>query len=103
MIFDWTVSLGQLVQVVVMLFGFGLVVQRFYYAIDKRVSVIERELVVHAEKVEIELSGQREGLASQDVRMERWESTVFKLVSDLSRVVGQMEHRRDGYDRRSKE
>lgn len=80
LVFDWTISLGQIVNAVLLVIGFGYAVMKLYHALDKRVSIFERDMTGHAKT-----------LADHAVRMERWESTLFKVVADLQRVIGRME------------
>lgn len=91
MAFEWTISLGQVVQVVVILLGGGLAVQRFYFALDKRLSVAEIAIAAHAKKLEREIEVHGRTFDAHAQRMERWETTLFKLVGDLQRVIGQVE------------
>lgn len=123
--FDWTISLGQIVNALMVLMGLGFLAQRMYYSLDKRVSVIETELKsfaaavareaaqhvasiqqqieVHAEAVERQIEMHAKTLEDHAKRMERWETTLFKVVGDLQRVIGQLGsrfERREGFDRR---
>lgn len=93
LIFDWTITLGQIVNAVLLIIGFGFAVQKLYHALDKRVSLFENDMTTHAKT-----------LADHATRMERWETTLFKVVADLQRVIGRMEvqqqTRWDGSERR---
>lgn len=94
--FDWTISLGQIVNAAILIGGFSLAALKLYHALDKRVTMFERDIVGHAKT-----------LADHAMRMERWEATLFKVVADLQRVIGRMEvqqHQRwDGTERRSEQ
>lgn len=78
--FDWSVSLGQIVNAVLLIFGVYGAVIRMYHVLDKRASAIEQTIKNHGE-----------ALTNHAIRMERWETTLFKVVSDLQRVIGRME------------
>jgi hypothetical protein len=93
--FDWSISLGQIVNALMVLGGGAFVVFRMFHALDKRVSEFEFKIETHAET-----------LKDHATRMERWESTLFKVVSDLSHVLGRLEVRQhesqwDGRNRRT--
>jgi hypothetical protein len=117
--FDWTISLGQLVNATMVLLGLAFMAQRIYYVLDKRVSTIEdkvadfvRELdkharmvehqiaqhvesiqtqiAVHANAVEHQIEAHAKTLEDHAARMERWEATLFNVVADLQRVIGRL-------------
>lgn len=102
--FDWTITLGQVVQLVVILLGGGLTVQRFYFLLDKRIERNAREIQLHVARLERDILLHSTALADHATRMERWETTLFKLVADLQRVIGRVEVQQtlrwDGTDRR---
>lgn len=91
--FDWTISLGSIVNAVMLIIGAYAAGVKLYHALDKRIDRFELEISAHAKTLEDHAS-----------RMERWESTLFKVVSDLQRVIGRMEvppdRRWDGTNRR---
>jgi hypothetical protein len=110
--FDWTISFGQILQVLVLLLGGGLTAVKFYYALDKRVSALEaglrtttekaeREIVNLGEKLTRETTNHADAIKDHAMRMERWEMILVKLVGDLQRVIGEMTGlRRASEDRR---
>lgn len=111
--FDWTISLGQIVNAVLIVLGAIIGAIKLWYsidkrftalatavdnrvtdlgnAVDKRVSMLEADLVDHTKT-----------LADHAVRMQRWEETLFKIVGDLQRVIGRMEVWDGQTERRSK-
>lgn len=92
--FDWTVTLGQIVQVLSLIVFGSIAVMKLYHTIDKRVGRFEQELLTHAST-----------LKDHSLRMERYEAALFKVVSDLQRTIGRLEMmqiggRWDGSERR---
>lgn len=88
MIFDWTISLGQIVNAFIILVGGALAVQRFYHVLDTRLKLLEQQYTQ-------ELGTLRSVQEDHANRIERWETMVFKVVADLQRVIGRMETQQD--------
>jgi hypothetical protein len=95
-IFDWTISLGQIVNALIVLAGALGAVFKLYARLDKRVDAFELRLDNTQTTFSREIQYATTTLADHAGRMERWESTLFKVVSDLQRVIGRMEIKSEG-------
>lgn len=90
--FDWTISLGQIVQAVSFVLAIILSIQRVYHLLDKRIALIVEEVKQHGAT-----------LSDHNGRMTKYEEMLFKVVGDLQRLVGRAEVQlaeRSGGDRR---
>lgn len=85
--FDWTINFGQVVTalaVVLSLWRLSIklyaAAMELYHMLDKRLGHAEDTLRTHALQ-----------LTDHSLRMERYEASMFKIVSDLSKVIGRVE------------
>lgn len=76
MTFDWTVTLGNVLQLVTMI---GLAIAG-YYAISARMAVFESMLAGHADT-----------LKQHAQRLDLYEARIVEVIGDLQRLIGRME------------
>jgi hypothetical protein len=90
-VFDWTISLGQIVNAVLVVTGAAIALIKLFYGIDRRVTAMGTAIDKRLTILENDLVDHTKTLADHATRMERWEATLFKIVGDLQRVIGRME------------
>lgn len=78
--FDWTLSFGTLLGALAIVAGTWASISRLYGLLDKRLTVFENVLDVHAKT-----------LTAHATRMEKQEDMLIKLSGDLQRVIGRIE------------
>ncbi len=78
--FDWTISLGQVVTAASFFLSIAMAGQRIYLLLDKRLSLLQQTVMNHTDT-----------LTSHDSRMKHYEEVLFKVVSDLQRLIGRAE------------
>lgn len=103
--FDWTITLGQVVQLVVFVVVSAVFVVKLYYKVEKRIDDLFRAAEKRIETFENQILLHANTLTDHGLRMERYETALFKVISDLQRTIGRLEMmqmggRWDGGERR---
>lgn len=78
--FDWSISLGQIVTGILFAGSVALSAQRIYHLLDKRIAGLELTLTTHAAT-----------LTDHKGKLDKYEETLFSVVSDLQRIIGRVE------------
>lgn len=78
--FDWTISIGTVIEALAIAGATWSAIARLYSLFDKRLSVFESVLSTHAAT-----------LAGHATRMEKQDDVMLKLSGDLQRVIGRIE------------
>ena len=74
--FDWTLTLGAVIQIATIIVATAAVIN----AVTNRIELLRATLQTHAD-----------ALKKHDTALSLYESRVFELVSDLQRLIGRFE------------